>query len=84
MSQIFEDIPTWDNGNWTTTSFDSREEFATYLRSIFKEPGQYEFDEVSTELFVSESDKFRKLGIYTTAPFKSKDFINYWDDQKAK
>ena len=64
MSQIFEDIPTWDNGNWTTTSFDSRE--------------------VSTELFVSESDKFRKLGIYTTAPFKSKDFINYWDDQKAK
>jgi hypothetical protein len=84
MSQIFEDIPTWDNGNWTTTSFDSREEFATYLRSIFKEPGQYEFDEVSTELFVSESNKFRKLGIYTTAPFKSKDFINYWDDQKAK
>ena len=84
MSQIFEDIPTWDNGNWTTTSFDSREAFATYLRSIFKEPGQYEFDEVSTELFVSESDKFRKLGIYTTAPFKSKDFINYWDDQKAK
>ena len=84
MSQIFEDIPTWDNGNWTTTSFDSREEFATYLRTIFKEPGQYEFDEVSTELFVSESNKFRKLGIYTTAPFKSKDFINYWDDQKAK
>jgi hypothetical protein len=84
MSQIFEDIPTWDNGNWTTTSFDSREEFATYLRTIFKEPGQYEFDEVSTELFVSESNKFRKLGIYTTAPFKSKDFIEYWDDQKAK
>ena len=84
MSHIFEDIPTWDNGKWTTTSFDSREDFAKYLRNIFKEPGQYEFDEVSTELFVAESNKFRKLGVYCTAPFKSKDFIEYWDDQKAK
>jgi len=84
MSQIFEDIPTWDNGTWTITSFDSRDAFSTYLASIFKEPGQYEFDEVSTELFVAESNKFRKLGVYCTAPFKSKDFIEYWDDQKAK
>ncbi len=84
MSQIFEDIPTWDNGNWTTTSFDSRQDFADYLSSIFKEPGQYNFNEVSADLFISESRKFKQQNVYCTAPFKSRDFIDYWDDQKKK
>jgi len=84
MSQIFEDIPTWDNGNWTTTSFDSRQDFADYLSTIFKEPGQYNFNEVSADLFISESRKFKQQNVYCTAPFKSRDFIDYWDDQKKK
>ena len=84
MSEIFEDIPTWDNGTWITTSFESRQEFADYLFGIFKEPGQYQFDEVSSELFTSESRKFKLQNVYCTAPFKSKDFIAYWDDQKSK
>ena len=84
MSEIYQDIPTWDNGTLTTTSFDSRQDFADYLFSIFKEPGKYEFDEVSSELFTSESRKFRKTSVYCMSPFKSKDFINYWDEQKAR
>jgi hypothetical protein len=84
MSQIFEDIPTWDNGTWTTTSFVNREEFTSYIFDLFKEPGEYEFDEVSGELFISESKRFNLQGVYCMAPFKSKDFIAYWDDQKAK
>jgi hypothetical protein len=84
MENIYTDIPTWDNGTWTTTSFESRKDFGDFVLSIFKEPGQYEFDEVSNKLFNSESTRFNKEKVYCIAPFKSKDFINYWDDQKAK
>ena len=41
MDNFWIDIPTWDNGEWTTTSFDSRDEFKVFIVSIFKEPGQY-------------------------------------------
>ena len=84
MENIYSDIPTWDNGTWTTTSFESRKDFGDFLFSIFKEPGLYEFDEVTNKIFNAESTKFNKNKVYCVAPFKSKDFINYWDDQKAK
>jgi hypothetical protein len=84
MSEIYQDIPTYDNGNWTTTSFDSREEFSNFIFELFKEPGKYNFNETTNKVFISESVKFKKDGVYTTAPFKSKDFISYWDDQKTK
>jgi hypothetical protein len=44
---FYTDIPTWDNGVWTTTSFDTREEFRDLVLSVFKEPGKYDFDETS-------------------------------------
>ena len=85
MREIYQDIPTWDNGTWTTTDFDSREEFYNFLlTNVFKEPGKYEFNETTLQLFTQESNKFNKDKVYCTAPFKSKDFIAYWDDQKAK
>ncbi len=28
---IYTDIPTWDNGTWTTTDFNSREEVYNFL-----------------------------------------------------
>jgi hypothetical protein len=83
MSEIYQDIPTWNNGTWELTSFNSRQEFADDVKSIFKEPGLYEFDETSF-LFNQEAVKFRDQNIYCFAPFKSKDFIKYWDDQKTK
>jgi hypothetical protein len=84
MDNIYTDIPTWDNGTWTTTSFESRDAWRDYVLTLFKEPGQYEFDEVTNEIFIIESAKFRKDKVYCVAPFKSKDFINYWEDQKTK
>jgi hypothetical protein len=83
MSEIYQDIPCWDNGTWTTISFDSREEFSRSIEEIFAEPGKYEFDETSY-LFNEQSTLFRANNVYCLAPFKSKDFINYWDDQKNK
>jgi hypothetical protein len=84
MSEIYQDIPIYDNGNWTTTSFDSREDFGNFIRELFKEPGKYKFNETTNTVFISESLKFKKNGVYCTAPYKSRDFINYWDDQKTK
>jgi hypothetical protein len=81
--EIFENIPTWDNGTWTITNFSSREELSNFVFSIFKEPGKYEFDETS-KLFNAESTRFRKDKIYTATIPRSKDFITYWDDQKLK
>ena len=83
MSEIYQDIPCWDNGTWTTVSFDSRDAFSGAIKNIFSEPGKYGFDETSY-LFNQEAVKFRDQNVYCLAPFKSKDFIAYWDDQKNK
>ena len=82
-TEIYQDIPTWNNGKWTSTDFDTREDFATYVRDLFKEPGQYAFDDVSKE-FNAEAIKFNTQGFYCAAPFKSRDFINYWEGEKNK
>jgi len=83
MSEIYQDIPCWDNGTWTTVSFDSREEFSNSIAKIFSEPGKYKFDDTSF-LFNQEAVKFREQNVYCTFPFRSKDFINYWANQKEK
>jgi len=79
----FIEVPTYDNGQWTATSFATREDFRDFLLGLFKEPGEYKFDEVSL-IFNAEGRKFQKQGYYCPAPVKSKDFITYWDDQKNK
>ena len=80
---MFREIPTYENGSWSVTTFDTREEFRDFLLSIFKEPGKYEFNETS-KIFNEEGRKFQKQGFYCAAPVKTKDFIAYWDDQKRK
>ena len=80
---MFKEIPTYVNGSWSVTTFDTREEFRDFLLSIFKEPGKYEFNETS-KIFNEEGRKFQKQGFYCAAPVKTKDFIAYWDDQKRK
>jgi len=82
-SNIYKEVPTWDNGQWTVTTFYTREEFRDFVLTLFKEPGQYQFDE-SSKIFNAEGRTFQKQGFYCAAPLKTKDFINYWDDQKNK
>jgi hypothetical protein len=79
----FIEVPTYKDGIWSTTPFQTREEFRDFLQSIFKEPGTYNFDE-TTRMFNAEGRKFQKQGYYCDAPLKTKDFITYWDDQKNK
>ena len=75
-------IPTYDNGEWTTTSFEE-EEFKQFLEGLFKEPGKYNFNETSFK-FNQEARNFNDTGVYCDKPFRSKDFIKYWDDEKTK
>jgi hypothetical protein len=77
------EIPTYSNGVWTTTGFQTRELFRDFLIPLFKEPGLYEFDDASF-IFNAEGRKFQKQGYYCHAPIKTKDFITYWNDQKNK
>jgi len=84
MEAFWENIPTWDNGKWTTTSFATRDEFRIFLLTIFKEPGQYNFNEDSSKIFNEQAQIFKSTKVYCVAPFKSKDFMKYWDDQKLK
>ena len=75
-------IPTYDNGEWTTTSF-TDDEFRLFLIDLFKEPGEYNFNETSF-LFNKEARNFNKNGFYCDSPFRSKDFIKYWNYEKDK
>lgn len=76
-------IPTYENGQWTETQFASREAFKAFILSIFKEPGQYEFDETS-RIFNEQARNFNKNGYYCDSPVRTKDYIKYWDEQKNK
>jgi hypothetical protein len=80
---MYKKIPTYKKGEWSYTEFETQEEFARYLTTLFKEPGQYSFDKVAL-LFNEEANKFNKNGFYCDKPFRSKDYIKYWNDQKEK
>ena len=77
-------IPTWEKGEWVEdTVFETMPEFVSYLESLFKEPGKYEFDETVVH-WQDESIKYNTIGYFCDAPLRTKDFIHYWDDQKRK
>lgn len=82
---MFLEIPTYDavTKEWSTTPFETREEYVEFLWSVFKEPGKYEFDETSL-IFNKEARAFNKTKVFCVAPFRSKDYVAYWDDQKLK
>lgn len=84
IKEFHKIVPTYDYGIWTETEFTNLQDYRDFVKSCFKEPGKYELDE-TTNIFNEQALNFRKHGdVYTMATFRSKDFINYWDDQKEK
>lgn len=78
------EIPTYENGIWTTTVYDDLIEFRNFVLSCFKEPGKYELDETSF-LFNEQARLFRaQKDIYCLAPYRSKDYVTYWDREKQR
>jgi hypothetical protein len=80
----FIEVPTWENGEWVEdTAFATRDDFRIFVKSCFKEPGKYEFDETSL-MFNEQAKVYNQQKFYCAAPIRSKDFIKYWDFEKKK
>ena len=80
---MYKSIPTYKDGLWSETHFEEKNDWVSYLLTLFKEPGQYEFDDTAL-LFNEQAVIFNKQGFYCDKPFRSKDFNKYWEDQKFK
>jgi len=80
---MYKIVPTYNNGKWETTEFKEESDFIEYILSIFSEPGLYGFTDMAYE-FNAEAKAFNDQGFYCNSPFRSKDFTNYWEDQKTK
>ena len=51
---MYKSIPTYKDGDWTETTFETKEDFTKYVLNLFKEPGQYNFDDTAL-LFNNEA-----------------------------
>ena len=84
--EYYISIPTFEDDVWYTTNFKTRDDYKEFVESVFIDAGPdegYHFDKTSFE-FNKQARQFQKNGYYITAPFKSKDYITYWDAEKAK
>src|SRR3954452_837243 len=83
----FISIPTYDHHlkSWSYTDFQTRDDYKQFVLSVFKEPGRYQFDETSF-LFNEHARHLQKHDLYkgNFSPFRSKDFIKFWDAEKEK
>lgn len=77
------EIPTFENNEYGLTTFETKEDYKSFLITLLKEPGKYEFDDTAN-YFNSESKRFTQNGYFCASPLRSKDYKNYWDDQKNK
>lgn len=76
-------IPTWQNGNWSETSFKTRESYRDFVTPLFLEPGKYKYDD-SSFMFNEQAQIFRKDGKYNNFVKNGKDYIEYWDTHKDR
>ena len=53
---MYKIVPTWNNGVWEETEFQTIEDFREFIDSIFKEPGKYNFDNTSFSEEVNPSE----------------------------
>ena len=79
----YKGIPTYKNGKWSTTDFNSNAEFRDYLVPFLKEPGKYNFSTTSL-LFNEQAQIFNRDDYYCDKPFRSKDYLKYWEEEKEK
>jgi len=80
---VYKRVPTWDNGFWVYTDFNTHEEFTEFVISLFKEPGKYEFDETTLE-FNAQARKYTEQKQFCPYVEGSLDFRRYWDGEKEK
>jgi hypothetical protein len=77
-------LPTYSNTTekWTSTTFDTRDEFIKFVESQYKEPGQYGL--VDTEDWRIPAFTFDSIGAYTKEVTRTTKWAKYWDFEKEK
>jgi hypothetical protein len=80
---MYKKIPTYKDGEWSYREFKTKDDFIDFILTIFIEPGQYQFDDTAL-LFNEQARIFNKQGYYCNKPFRSKDYIKYWNFEKEK
>lgn len=85
MKIPIKNIPTYDfqTKEWSKTSFETQEDFVTFLWSIYKDCGEYEFDE-STLGWNELGKKFTEKGFYTDYPKGTQSRKEFWKEEKLK
>lgn len=76
-------VPTYDNGTWTHTEFETRQSYVDFLWTMFKEPGQYEFDETAF-LFNERARFFNENKVYTFIPKGTREYHEFFDIEKER
>lgn len=78
------EIPTLDTESnvWSTTTFETEEEFLSYVESQFKLPGEYKLK--NTKNWKQAGLTFDKEGIYIDAPRGSAVHKKFWKAERNK
>lgn len=82
-NNFYNKIPTWDNGVWRYTYFGSTDEFIKFLEPLFKEPGEYQFDDTSF-LFNEQARNFDETGFFTEHKEGTEEHEDYYETEKEK
>ena len=82
---MYKSVPLYDVKleRWERKDFPTQSSYVDWLWSLWKEPGQYDFDN-TVYLFNEQAKIFNKRGVFCLHPTNSKDFVTYWEDQKDK
>jgi hypothetical protein len=82
---MYKSVPLYDVKleRWEKKDFPTQSSYVDWLWSLWKEPGQYDFDN-TVHLFNKQAKNFDKRGVFCQHPSNSKDFVTYWEDQKDK
>lgn len=81
--KVYTEIPYYENGEYSTMSFDSKEDFATFLEeNCFKEIGEYQFNQDVHDVALRMQKNYNELGYYSDLREGTKDHDKFWDNEK--
>lgn len=82
---MYKSIPLYDSDKdeWSRKEFQNNTEYLNWLWSLFKEPGDYNFDKTSFK-FNEQARHFTEHGVFCFHIEGSIDYIKYWDTEKDK
>ena len=85
--KIFKQVPTFENGKWSYTNFDTKRDWIIYLREQFKEVGKYRLQETNKWQEKGNTwlnSKTTNGGKYTDLPKNSKGYNDFWKSEGVK